>query len=395
MKNERSGRFNGFVRKTDPLWQTDASVATYAPAQEQIRKSGTPRSVLAKTLPAVLVALGLSLSVSAALWSEPMDRDVGLPIDAELIETEENLTVAFLGDHGTGRDARRVLELIKSEGVDMVLSQGDLGYDSSPEAFERMLHETLGPDFPFFASLGNHDRRDWRRYRDLLKARAERIPELTCEGEIGIKAACSYKGLFFITSAVKVFFFDADILHADFMFDQLTRTASRWRICSWHFNQAAMQVGAKEDQAGWRVYEACRKGGAVIMTAHEHSYARTHLIGKFAGQPEVASYDPNELNIVPGQSIAVVSGLAGRSARPQIRYDDWWAAAYTASHKARPGALICRFHVKGRKDRADCAFKAINGDEPDHFTLWAQREGDSSRDGTSSPLTLGDVDLAK
>ncbi len=387
MKIERTIRMNGVGHSRDSF--TSGASATSAIPRN--RKPPPHRSRIFST-PSLLIALGLSLTVSAALWSEPGSTEVALLPNSALVEVEENLTVAFLGDHGTGTDARKVLELIKAEGADLILSQGDLGYDSSPEAFERMIHEILGPDFPFVASLGNHDRRDWRRYRDLLKARADRVPGLVCEGEIGIKAACTYKGLFFITSAVKVFFFDSDILHADFIFDQLAHTDSRWRICSWHFNQAAMQVGAKGDDAGWRVYEACRLGGALIMTAHEHSYSRTHLISKFTDPPDVASYDTDKLHIEPGQSLAIVSGLAGRSARPQLRYDDWWTAAYTATQKAQPGALICRFNVEGQRDRADCSFKTIGGAEPDRFRLTAFRDG-KSKDGRTSfenPLATAD-----
>ncbi len=372
MIDKRTGRGNGIDQCTASAWRV-AETATHKAITPR-QKSEIPvshRFSRAKTI-VVLAAAALFLLEAAAIWSETVGTEPAAPGRQIPVETQENLTVAFLGDHGTSSDARRVLELLKTEGVDLILSQGDLGYDASPEAFERLLHETLGPDFPFFASLGNHDRRDWRRYRDLMKVRAERIPELMCEGEIGIKAACTYRGLFFITSAVKIFFFDAASFHADFMQDQLSQTASRWRICSWHMNQSAMQVGAKEDQVGWSVYEACRKGGAVIVTAHEHSYSRTHLISEFSDQPVVASFDAAEVDISPGQSLAIVSGLAGRSARPQHRYDDWWAATYTATQNAKPGALICRFNVEGQADRADCAFKAINGDQPDRFTLRAR-----------------------
>lgn len=372
MTDKRTHRVNGIDRHKNASRQGARPLARNTDSPQRKRGRPSPRGFGAAKATLILVTVGLFLSELAAIWNETTGAEPRPVSRRSLVETQEKLSVAFLGDHGTGNDARRVLELLKSEGVELILSQGDLGYESSPEAFERLLHETLGPDFPFFASLGNHDRRDWRRYRDLMEARARRIPELRCEGEIGIKAACSYKGLFFITSAVRIFFFDADSFHANFMREQLSRTGSRWRICSWHLNQAAMQVGAKEDEAGWQVYEACRKGGAIIMTAHEHSYARSHLISKFSDRPAVASRDPAEVNVAPGQSLAIVSGLAGRSARPQLRYDDWWAAAYTATQNAKPGALICRFNVQGQPDRADCVFKAINGDEPDRFTLRAR-----------------------
>ena len=39
-----------------------------------------------------------------------------------------------------------------------------------------------------------------------------------------------------------------------------------WRICSWHKNQQAMQVGGKTDEMGWGVYDACTDLSAIIAT---------------------------------------------------------------------------------------------------------------------------------
>src|SRR5438445_4647323 len=41
------------------------------------------------------------------------------------IPTDPNLKVAFIGDSGNGEDFRRVLGLIKTEGVVMVMHPGD------------------------------------------------------------------------------------------------------------------------------------------------------------------------------------------------------------------------------------------------------------------------------
>ncbi len=288
-----------------------------------------------------------------------------------VVETSPNLTVALLGDHGTGPDARSVLRLIKGENADLVLSQGDLGYEASPEAFFRMVDDILGPDFPFFASLGNHDRSAWRAYNRLLRARIARLPDARCEGVIGLKAACTYKGLFFITSGVEVFFLQLGWHHAAFMSRALAGSPSRWRICSWHYTQRAMQVGGKDDQTGWGVYEACRNGGAIIATGHEHSYSRTYLIGRFSDPPEVASRDGSVLHIGPGRTVAIVSGLGGQSVRPQTLVNDWWAAVHTATQDAAPGALFCTFNPDGQADRANCYFKDITGRIADRFQLVA------------------------
>ena len=288
------------------------------------------------------------------------------------VEVVPGLKVAFLGDHGTSGDAYRVLRMIKAEGADLVLSQGDLGYDSSPDDFERMVNRVLGPDFPFFASLGNHDRTEWARYWRLQHERLIRRPDVTCTGLIGIRASCTYKGLQFLTSAVGVFALDRPEHHAEFIHRELQRSAARWRVCSWHFPQSAMQVGVKKDAAGWGVYEACRKGGALIATAHDHSYARTHVISEFSDTPRVASYDSDEIEIRRGETIAFVSGLGGKSVRNQRRHGEWWAATYTASQGAQPGALFCEFYVDDDPSRARCYFKSISGDLPDRFDLIAK-----------------------
>ena len=43
-------------------------------------------------------------------------------------DLSQPLTVAFIGDQGSGDGARAVLELIKAEGADLVLHQGDFDY---------------------------------------------------------------------------------------------------------------------------------------------------------------------------------------------------------------------------------------------------------------------------
>src|SRR5207245_10599884 len=62
-----------------------------------------------------------------------------------------------------------------------------------------------------------------------------------------------------------------DSIYARYRQDQLATDDHIWRICSWHKNQNAMQVGDKHDAMGWRVYETCKDLGAIIATAHEHS----------------------------------------------------------------------------------------------------------------------------
>lgn len=281
------------------------------------------------------------------------------------------LTVAFIGDQGSDRGAVAVLQLIKAEGADLVLHQGDFDYGDDPDRWDQMITTVLGDDFPYFAAIGNHDVERWsgrNGYQAKLRARLRKLSSARCRGEVGVKFACSYRGLFFIQSAIGTKPDRPDHPgHLAFIRKELAQTDAIWRICSWHKNQNAMQVGRKSDDVGWRAYEACRKGGAIVATGHEHSYSRTHLMNSFATQ-DVASTSAT-LEIGHGKSFAFVSGLGGRSIRNQDQIGPWWAAVYTSDQKANYGALFCTFSVDGMPNRARCYFKDIAGNVPDRFEL--------------------------
>src|SRR5579863_4043032 len=71
------------------------------------------------------------------------------------VSTEPNLKVAFIGDVGNGSAQRAVLGLIKSEGAQGVLHQGDFDYHGDPVAFWNSVDSVLGANFPYFVSVGN------------------------------------------------------------------------------------------------------------------------------------------------------------------------------------------------------------------------------------------------
>lgn len=315
------------------------------------------RRLGARALTAAFGALVLALPLAGASAQQPGEN-----------EPEPDLKVAFIADQGRGRGARAVLELIKAEGARMVLHQGDFDYRDDPDAFDGLITEVLGADFPYFASPGNHDVDAWPGYRAKLEARLQRIEGARCEGDLAVKSACTFKGLFFVLSGVGLKEMGSPAGHAEYIEERLAASSAIWRICSWHKNQRAMQVGPKEDETGWAVYEACREGGALIATGHSHNYSRTHLIGAFQDEPVVASR-ADVLEIEKGKTIAFVSGLGGRSIGRQHLDGDWWASVYTHSQGADFGALFCTFAPEGEANRAECYFKAVNGEVPDRFEL--------------------------
>ncbi len=311
-----------------------------------------PRAAIA-TLSAALLLIGAVALLAAEQSAKP-------------------LTVAFIGDQGLTSNSRAVLRMIKQQGTDMVLHQGDLSYRRDADAWDAMINDILGEDFPYFASIGNHDRRAWRGPRGFqakLRARLARIEGARCSGDLGVRSACSYRGLFFILSGIGTEpkgSADAP-RHVAYIKDQLAQTDAAWRICSWHKNQGAMQLGGKRDDVGWQAYEACREGGAIVATAHEHSYSRTHLMDHFRSR-SVASRS-TILVIEKGKSFVFVSGLGGKSIRDQERDGDWWAVRYTKDQGADYGALFCTFNANGDADRAQCHFRDISGRVPDRFEI--------------------------
>ncbi len=309
----------------------------------------------------VALVLGLVLvllAVGIVASSETAGADEGTPSDFK---------VAFIGDQGLSSKALAVLELIKSEGADMVLHQGDFDYTDSPNAWDQQINDILGSDFPYFASIGNHDGIAWAGYQEKLEARLDRLDGVTCTGDLGVKSACTDKGVFFILSGVGM----SGSGHDTFIRDQLAASYATWKICSWHYVQILMQVGdQKKNFVGWEPYEECRKGGAIVATAHEHSYSRTHLMANFETQ-SIASTS-STLQIEKGKSFAFVSGLGGigiRSQNDALAANPWWAAVYTSRQSADFGALFCTFNENGVENRAHCYFKDIGGAVPDQFDL--------------------------
>ncbi len=313
------------------------------------------------------VLAGLSVFLSAVAIACPPAYGAGL----QNTQGPQPVTVAFIGDQGLGDTARAVLQLIKAEGADLVLHQGDLDYDDDPDAWDALITSVLGADFPYFASIGNHDTDKFYGpggYQTKLIERLSRVAGAHCVGDLGVQSACTYRGLFFILSGVGTIPNRRDDpSHIAFIRDQLARNGSIWRICSWHQNQTAMQLGQKDNEVGWGPYEACRQGGAIIANGNEHSYSRTHLMDSFE-YLRVASTSPT-LRIGKGKSFAFVSGLGGRSIRDQDQDGAWWAAKYTSDQGADFGALFCTFVVDGKPNRARCHFKDIDGNVADRFDV--------------------------
>lgn len=280
-------------------------------------------------------------------------------------ETPSNFKIAFIGDQGLGKDAEEVLRLIKSEGAQAVIHLGDFDHTNKPSAWESQINNILGADFPYFACVGNHDVEKWHGkygYQAYLENRLKRLA-ISWDGDLGVKSSLRYKGIFVILAAPGLLGSE----HSAYIKNQLAADKSIWRICGWHENMRLMQVDGKKDETGWGVYEEAREGGAIIATAHDHSYGRTYLMSNFEKQTIASQSDT--LNIEEGKTFAFFSGLGGSSIYSQEISGPWWAKIYTSKQHATYGVLFGVFNRDGEPNKASFYFKNIHGEIVDRFNV--------------------------
>jgi len=295
------------------------------------------------------------------------------------VPTDANLKVAFTGDTDTGDDFKKVLALVKSEGAQLLVVQGDLTYSYHPAADWFAAADGLG--IPYFASKGNHDY-SWTQAGGLGAGFDDRLGKWSITPDDGKPSAQSYsvtyKGLKFVmvgdTGGT------SDSKRPTYVAKQLQNDDHIWKICSWHKNQRATNVGPKEDEMGWTIYEYCRQAGAIVAQGHSHTYARSKTITADQAQTvDDACGDPFDLCIAPGKHFFFDASLGGVETRAKDATwgaKPWWGATYDADF----GALFIEFNVDGDPKKAHGYFKNVGGtivDPPastgkSFFTITAQ-----------------------
>lgn len=284
------------------------------------------------------------------------------------ISTDSNLKIGFVGDTSTGTNFRSVLTLVKNEGAAALVVEGDMSYSADPNAWWSDVNNVLGTSFPVFISRGNHDDSSWSNY---LPEAANHLGGATrVAGAHNANYKTTFKGL--VLATIKQGDTGAQIQPL------LEGDTHIWKICQWHQNQAAMQVGGKGDEMGWDVYETCRQQGAIIETGHEHSYERTKTLTSMTNQTvDSTCSSATSLCVGAGRTFANVVGLGGNSVRDQQRClpttppygcKGEWAFIYTSNQSATHGAQFITFNDTGPK-HASGYFKNIAGTTVDTFSI--------------------------
>jgi len=278
--------------------------------------------------------------------------------------------VAFAGDSGIFATSNQVYDLIHNENPDIFVHLGDMDYVSDPDTFGNIMNSKFG-SLPFVVSMGNHDVQTdstTPTYIEMLRQRMINANMKGCSGKPGLATVCNFNGLLIISSAVG----SACRINETTSFIRKSLRRNKrftWKLCIWHKNQHQMQLGDKPDEVGWEAYEVCRKHGALILTGHNHNYARTHILSHMQNQTIAL-----DQAIKKGQTPLILAGLGGfsfASIYPELVDRPYWAKTLRFEDK-NFGALFCRFGINQKGDQdprsVSCYFKTIDNQIVDQFT---------------------------
>lgn len=358
---------------------------------------------VSKTRPMYLLLVlmtGASVAFGLGYYtSSPNGLTSAAKAQSTLTEADANFKVAFVGDSGNEGEGGAGLELVKTEGAQLLVHLGDFDYGDSPSTWKTMLDKHI-PNLPYLAVVGNHDTGKWSGtggYQQIMKDRVAKTPGMTCTDDPGVKGYCVYKGITFILDGTGLM----GSGHEAYIKSALAASKTRWNVCSWHVNMNKLQAGTKGDEAGWGPYEECRKGGAFITNGHEHSYARTKTLTDMTNQVvDTSCPDPTHVCLAKERAFSIVSGMGGHSLRAQSRclgtgsnpYEypygckGEWAKFYSTKNTGyAPSVLFVTFNANGQANKATAYLKNTKGVVVDQFDI--TQGGGTTPTGTTLPTT--------
>ena len=249
-------------------------------------------------------------------------------------ELPEEIKIAFIANQGYNQSAYDVLALLTAQEPDLVVINGNLGYDSYDYWSDMMSIF----DIPFIASIGASDKVDWEYYKPDIENNFN--DDVVCEGITGDQMTCVFKGISFIISGVGTTFETQG--HLTYINDSL-KTDSEWKFCVWNKANKDLRISNKEDNDDliFDYYDVCRKQGALIVTGYDMSYARTKTLASFEPITTEDNY-----NIEPERTIVFMSGLGGYANETyncaNHDTDTWWSTIFTENYYLNKGLEIAK-----------------------------------------------------
>lgn len=296
--------------------------------------------------------------------------------------------IAFVGDLGVKEgqptaEFNQVLALANQE-ADLLVLGGDMIYSGSqPADWHRAMQQL---SIPYIAAQGNHDTDAWPGFEPLIRADIEQQASrgLQCSGATGVQQTCTFRGVTLVLSGIGTApsIPADDAAHLSWMSSALSNATTAWKVCVWHKNQREMQVGGKSDEVGWGAYQTCQQAGAVIATAHEHSYGRTKTLTAIGSGNHGMQGDGSVVELGLGTTFVFHSGIGGNDIRTYNQQNWSWFASYYTSDAymkntkvitSRPagiaGLLILTFNVGNDPTNARGVFRLVSGTAIDEFDV--------------------------
>ena len=157
----------------------------------------------------------------------------------------------------------------------------------------------------------------------------------SCSGEYGERYACTIGNSFFaLLGWVQAE--PAELERSNQYLEEVLRSSdSAFKFCVWHRPEGKINPGSSHtsNYGSQRLFETCRKYGAVITSGHSHVYARTKLISDFTGDPVVSLNDDFNVTVSCGETVALIVGMAGfrHSSDGPNANANWFRTRYTRS----------------------------------------------------------------
>jgi hypothetical protein len=345
-------------------------------------------------IPFVFIKLNQIIHINAQLFSPHIKAYQS----SQNVITEEQLNsfsygadsfkLAIIGDSGTEKEANEVMKL---SSFDALLHLGDYDYECSPDKY---FHSVLDKNrkYQFMGIIGNHDAKHQCSDSEAERFTKNVYNEMTSSKNNKVKCefspskfmwACVYKNMRVIGLTPGINGADKRKEQLQFLKKHLNSSSSEdWKICSWHFYDKYYHTGkypedgniiSGSDSDSESFYDYCKDQGAIIFSAHDHVYARTHVMSQFK-KPVIDKYDSytdaSVVQIRKGATLNILNGTGGWEIYveqgEQKDYSHWqkkYAKGKNGENAKKYGGLFCDFNYGGNPRKAYCQFLRINSSD--------------------------------
>jgi hypothetical protein len=305
--------------------------------------------------------------------------------------------VALLGDTGADVSFAAVMQLTAAENADVVMINGDFGYDEKSTKWETTLRGAIDTNkHLIIGSLGNHDVLSAKSYVKIFQGfRTQENGLLTkCSGEPKVSSnrdrtiideVCTFGNVSIVSSAIGQIGLRSQF---EKRLEQKLKAVpeGNWSLVGYHFTLSSMNPGLKPNENTHKFFDIIRQYGAIGAQAHTHSVmASCPIVSPFInGRPIQCHPDFTNLDqrfIAPGTSVYVDSSVGGKAARPRGRCSKPNSAdcvhmvdlvtreGYTRvdgqfrQDFKRGGAMFIVFNAGGDPNKARVYYKSVDGQE--------------------------------